>query len=104
MNGAHDLGGMHGLGPIDPEIDEPVFHEEWERRCVAIPLAAGFLGKWNIDMSRYARERMHPADYLKTSYYEHWLHGLQTLLIEQGILSEEEIAARMLELAGEQET
>ncbi len=104
MNGAHDLGGMHGLGPIDPEFDEPVFHEEWERRCFAITLAAGFLGKWNIDMSRYARERMHPADYLRTSYYEHWLHGLQTLLVEQGILTEEEIAARMLELTGEQDT
>jgi nitrile hydratase beta subunit len=99
LNGAHDLGGMHGLGPIEAETDEPVFHAEWERRCFAITVAAGFLGQWNIDMSRYARERMHPADYLRTSYYEHWLHGLQTLLVEKGLLSEEEIAARMRELA-----
>ena len=102
MNGAHDLGGMHGLGPIDPEKDEPVFHEEWERRCFALTLAAGFLGKWNIDMSRYARERMHPAEYLRTSYYEHWLHGLERLLVEQGLLTEEEIEARVRELAGEE--
>ncbi len=102
MNGAHDLGGMHGLGPINPESDEPVFHAEWERRCFAITVAAGFLGQWNIDMSRYARERMHPAEYLSTSYYEHWLHGLQILLVEKGLLTEEEIAARMLELAEEQ--
>ena len=101
MNGAHDLGGMHGLGPIDPEKDEPVFHAEWERRCFAITMAAGFLGQWNIDMGRYARERMHPAEYLSTSYYEHWLHGLQMLLVEKGLLTEEEIAARMLELAEE---
>lgn len=99
MNGAHDLGGMHGFGPIDPEVDEPVFHTEWERRCFAITVAVDFLGKWNIDMSRYARERMHPVDYLRTSYYEHWLHGLQTLLVEQGLLTDEEIAARMLEIA-----
>jgi len=104
VNGAHDLGGMHGLGPIDPETDEPVFHEEWERRCFAITLATGFLGQWNIDMSRYARERMHPGEYLRTSYYEHWLHGLQTLLVEQGMLTEDEIAARMAELAGEQDS
>jgi nitrile hydratase len=104
MNGAHDLGGMHGLGPIDPEADEPVFHAEWERRCFAITLATGFLGQWNIDVSRYARERMEPGLYLNTSYYEHWLHGLQTLLVEKGMLTEEEIAARMAELAGEQET
>jgi len=103
VNGAHDLGGIHGLGPIDPEADEPVFHAEWERRCFAITLATGFLGQWNIDMSRDARERMHPALYLNTSYYEHWLHGLQTLLVEKGMLTEEEIAARMAELASEQE-
>ena len=102
MNGGHDLGGLHGLGRIDPEIDEPVVHAEWERRCFAITLASGFLGRWNIDMSRYARERMHPGLYLSTSYYEHWLHGLQTLLVEQGVLTEEEIAARMAELADEQ--
>ncbi len=103
MNGAHDLGGMHGLDPIDPEKDEPVFHAEWERRCFAITVAAGFLGQWNIDMGRHARERMHPAEYLSTSYYEHWLHGLQLLLVEKGLLTEDEIAARMLELAAEQE-
>ena len=103
MNGAHDLGGMHGLGPIDPEVDEPVFHHEWERRCFALTLAAGFLGQWNIDASRYAREHMNPADYLRTSYYEHWLHGLQTLLVENGMLTDDEITARMRELEGDEE-
>jgi hypothetical protein len=103
MNGAHDLGGMHGFGCIDAEPDEPVFQSEWERRCFAITLAAGFLGEWNIDMSRYARERMDPALYLRTSYYEHWLHGLQLLLVERGLVSEEEIQARIAELAGEQD-
>lgn len=104
MNGAHDLGGMHGLGPVDPEKDEPVFHEEWERRCFAITLAAGFLGQWNIDMSRYARERMHPAEYLRTSYYEHWLHGLELLLVEQGLLTEDEIAERVRALAQQEQS
>jgi nitrile hydratase len=103
VNGAHDLGGMHGLGPIDPEPNEPVFHAEWERRCFAITLAAGFLGQWNIDMARYARESMDPGLYLRTSYYEHWLHGLQTLLVEKGLLTEEEIAARMAEIAREED-
>ena len=55
MNGAHDLGGMHGFGAVDIERDEPVFHSDWERKAFALTLAAGFLGKWNIDMSRYAR-------------------------------------------------
>ena len=102
MNGAHDMGGMHGFGPINPEPDEPVFHHEWERRAFAITVAAGFLGKWNLDMSRYARERMEPAEYLSTSYYEHWIHGLELLLVEKGLLTQEEIKQRMLEL-GEEE-
>ena len=95
MNGGQDLGGIHGLGPINPEADEPVFHTEWERRAFALTVACGFGGLWNIDMARHARERLHPADYLKSSYYEKWLLGLQALLIEHGVLDEKEISARM---------
>lgn len=93
MNGAHDLGGMHGFGPVEIEKDEPVFHEPWEARMFALNLASGFHGKWNIDMSRYARELMPPAEYLATSYYEHWLFGLERLLVEQGLLSVNELRA-----------
>lgn len=99
MNGAHDLGGMHGLGPIVREKDEPIFHAEWERRAFAITLAMGAYGTWNIDMTRYAREQMPPADYLRSTYYEHWVFGLQHLLVDQGFLTEAEIDARMSELA-----
>jgi nitrile hydratase subunit beta len=98
MNSVHDMGGMHGLGPIVREENEPWFHEEWERRAFALNLAAGFLGKWNLDMSRYAREQMPAAEYLATSYYEHWLWGLDRLLVEKGLLTREEIDARMAEL------
>ena len=93
MNGGHDLGGMHGLGPVnpEPEAEEPVFHAEWERRAFALNLAAGFLGKWNIDQGRHARERQHPADYLRHTYYENWLAGLETLLVESGLVTREEL-------------
>lgn len=101
MNGAHDLGGMDGFGGIDREPDEPVFHEEWERRAFAITLAMGARGDWNLDMSRFARERMSPADYLVSSYYEHWLHGLERLLAERGLVNAKEIVAREAELTGE---
>jgi nitrile hydratase len=98
MNGAHDLGGMHGFGPVDPEPDEPVFHHDWERRVFALNLASGFLGQWNIDMSRYAREQMPAAEYLATTYYEHWLFGLEHLLVKKGLVKPEEIEARVAEL------
>jgi nitrile hydratase beta subunit len=92
MNGAHDLGGMHGFGPVVAEPDEPVFHTDWERRAFALTLAMGAWRRWNIDMSRSAREQMAPAEYLATSYYEHWLFGLLRLLGEHGFASPDEIA------------
>ncbi|MGH7299971.1 MAG: nitrile hydratase subunit beta [Candidatus Rokuibacteriota bacterium] len=95
MNGVHDLGGMHGLGPVVPEKDEPAFHHEWERRAFALTVATGFLGKWNLDMGRFAREQMPPAEYLATSYYEHWLWGLEKLLEDKGLVTRGEIDARV---------
>ena len=91
MNGVHDMGGMDGFGPIEPEADEPLFHADWERRVLALVLAMGFSGAWNIDISRHARERIPPAGYLAASYYEKWLLGLETLLVEKGLVSAEEI-------------
>jgi len=95
MNGVHDMGGMHGMGPIEREDDEPVFHREWEARVLAMTVASGFLGRWNIDMSRHAREQMPAAEYLATSYYEHWLSGLELLLARSGFLEPNEIEERM---------
>ena len=60
MNGGQDLGGTHGLGPVMPEPNEPVFHAEWEKRAFALTLAMGAPGGWNIDMSRFARENRPP--------------------------------------------
>jgi nitrile hydratase beta subunit len=97
VNGIHDLGGMHGLGLVEREANEPVFHHDWERRAFALTLAAGFLGRWNLDMSRSAREQMPPAAYLATSYYEHWLYGLEKLLADSGLVSRDEIERRVRE-------
>lgn len=93
VNGPHDLGGQHCLGPVnpEPETEEPIFHDAWERRAFALTLAAGFLGQWNIDESRYARERQHPVNYLRHTYYENWMAGLETLLVEKGIVNAAEL-------------
>jgi nitrile hydratase subunit beta len=101
MNGIHDLGGMHGLGPIRPEPDEPVFHEDWERRMFGLMVATFGGGQFNVDEFRHAIERMDPAHYLESSYYEHWLSAVETLLVEKGVLTKDELAARKAELAKE---
>ena len=95
------MGGMHGMGPIVREENEPVFHAEWERRIFALVLAMGSWGRWNIDMNRHSRERIPSARYLESSYYGRWLYGLETLLVEEGFLTREEIGRRMSELAEE---
>ena len=99
MRGSHDLGGLEGLGPISPEAEssEPVFHADWEKRIFALTLAVGFLGQWNLDESRHARERQSPDDYLRHSYYENWWVGLKTLLLEKGLVSEEEFASGQMQ-------
>jgi nitrile hydratase len=93
MNGAQDLGGMMGFGPVEPEPDEPVFHAEWERRAFALTVAMGASGLWNLDRSRHARESLHPARYLSSTYYQIWLEGLTRLLGEAGLVTPEELAA-----------
>ncbi len=93
MNGAQDMGGLHGFGPVEPEPNEPPFHAEWERRAFALTLAMGMPGGWNIDMSRSARESIPPAEYLRKSYYEIWLAGLEKLMAERGLVSPDEIDA-----------
>ena len=91
MNGGQDLGGKHGLGPINPEANEPVFHGQWEERVFALTVAMGFCGEWNIDAARFARENQNPADYINSSYYHVWLHGLLALLRERELLMDGEL-------------
>ncbi len=100
MNGIHDMGGMDGFGPIEPEANEPVFHEAWEARVLALSMAAGGLMPFSIDEFRYMREQIDPVSYLERSYYEHWLIVLERQLIESDLVSRDEIDARVAELAG----
>ena len=73
MDGAQDMGGVQGFGRVMPETDDPVFHAEWEGRIFAMTLAMSKPGKWNIDMSRFARENLSREDYLSKTYFQIWL-------------------------------
>lgn len=91
MNGVHDMGGMHGMGPVVPEPDEPVFHERWESRVFALRRAMWAWGKWNTDATRYGVERVPPADYLAMSYYERQFVAFIELMIDVGFLTRAEV-------------
>jgi nitrile hydratase beta subunit len=92
MNGAQDMGGMQGFGPVRPEADEPWFHDAWERRVFALTLAMGASGAWNLDQSRHARESMPPGAYLSSTYYQVWFEGVVRLLKDRGLVTDEELA------------
>jgi nitrile hydratase len=91
MNAVHDMGGMHGFGPVAIEENEPVFHATWEGRVFAMSQATGCLRIWNLDQSRHSQERLPPAQYLASSYYERWLASLERRLIEHQLVSPEEM-------------
>jgi nitrile hydratase len=98
MDGVHDLGGMHGFGPVVREENEPVFHAPWEGTVYAINRLAMAVGLYNIDEMRHGIERLPPAQYLGSTYYERWLATIERNLVEKGVLSAEEIEARLAAL------
>jgi nitrile hydratase beta subunit len=91
MNGIHDMGGMHGMGPIEEEKNEPVFHDEWEGRIFAMNRAMGAWQRWNLDASRHSRELIPPTEYLRMSYYERWIAGLVELIVKSELATRAEI-------------
>jgi nitrile hydratase len=91
MNSVHDMGGMHGMGPVHQETNEPVFHARWEARVFALNRAVGTWGKWNIDASRHSKEQIPPAEYLRMPYYEKFLVGMTELLIKSGLVTRAEV-------------
>ncbi len=93
-----DLGGQAGFGPVSPEPEGELFHAAWEPRALALTLAMGATGAWNIDTSRRARETL--PNYAALSYYEIWIAGLERLMSERGLVSAAELdAGKVLHVA-----
>ena len=93
MNGIHDMGGMHGMGPIEHDPNEPVFHEPWEGRAWGLLRATGRWGRGRWGSTRYELERTPPADYLRLSYYERWFLMLVNRLLRSGLITPEELSS-----------
>ena len=91
MNSVHDMGGMHGFGPIRPEKNEPVFHARWEGRVAALWSALGSWRKWNTDFGRQARESLPPAEYLALNYHQLRYAQIVELLAVSGMATRAEL-------------
>lgn len=93
MNGIHDMGGMHGFGPVVPEPDEPVFHARWESRVLGMSRSMVYNGAWNLGAARHSEERLPPPAYLSASYYERIQLGMEQSLLEKGLVGADELQA-----------
>jgi nitrile hydratase subunit beta len=91
MNGAHDMGGRLGFGPVEPEANEPVFHAAWESRVYGFAGTVGAFDLWNLDEDRHACENHPPQKYVSCSYYEIWLMMFERMLVEKGVVTVQEL-------------
>jgi nitrile hydratase len=96
---ANDLGGLRALGPIDVEPGEPVFHADWERRVLGTMMALGYKGFYTDNQFRNAAEGVHPLAYIEAPYYARWLWAIERILVDEGVLTEDELGERTREFA-----
>jgi hypothetical protein len=80
------MGGQAGFGPVPGSGEGPAAHSDWEAHVRALSTALARRGVFTGDEFRDAIERIPPAEYLSLSYYERWLHAMQTLVVEKGLL------------------
>jgi nitrile hydratase subunit beta len=104
LDGIGDMGGMQGFGAVSVEPNEPVFHEDWERRAFAMALLSMRVSGTNLDAFRHAADRLGPIDYLIDGYYGRWLGIAETLLTDSGIIAPGAVDARARKLRGEEVT
>ena len=97
MERVHDRGGRPGAGPIDKSEHELSW---WAKRTDAMMRLMWDSKRRiiNVDQMRRAIESMPPEQYEKCNYYERWLFALETLLVEKGVLTREEIERKVKEL------
>lgn len=95
MNGIHDMGGLHGFGPVEVEANEPVFHARWEGRVYAMTQVLDTTGLYNLDEHRHEIELMDAAAYLTDGYYGRWLFAMESILARKGVLARADVEARI---------
>jgi len=93
MDGIHDMGGMQGFGPVRPVEEDYKFSADWQRRVFGLTQALAGVTPFNVDEFRREIERIPPADYLNTHYFEKWLIALEWFLQDRGLVSADELAA-----------
>ena len=90
MPRVHDRGGWPDAGPIDKSEHD---YSLWEKRTDALLMLLVSPTKriLRVDELRRAIESLPPDAYEKMKYYERWITAVEALIVEKGILTQEEI-------------
>ena len=103
MDGIHDLGGKQGFGHVELDASSLEgrhihgFNERWHAAVFTIINSLFANGAAaNTDHFRHSVERIDPINYLSDGYYGRWLGGAETMLVEAGLLAQEEVNNRVL--------
>ena len=89
------MGGDPEAGAIDRSQHEM---DDWEMLADALNQALGVKGIKCTDETRRTREDMDSEEYLSLSYYERWIASLETILVEKGFTTREEIDRKVAEI------
>jgi len=92
MRHVHDRGGWPAAGPVERAEHD---YAMWEKRTDAmLRVLTRDQRIMRVDELPRAIESLPPKDYETMSYYERWITAIETLMIEKGLLTREEIDRR----------
>lgn len=94
MRGPHDVGGLD-LGPIDTSTHDLTL---WEKQIDAIRAVIGGKGIVSTHENRRTIEQLGHEVYDTLNYYERWTASLARQMIDKGILTQDEIDARVAQV------
>lgn len=94
---------MHDLGGIEPMASAAIDREEhaltqFDKNVDALMYLLSGRRLVRVDELRRAIESFTPLQYAQLTYYEKWLQAMTNLMVEKGVLTREEIDAKIASL------
>jgi len=97
----HDVGGLD-FGAIDMHEHDLAL---WEKRVDAmLVLLATKKQAFKIDALRRVIENYGEQEYDATEYYEKWIRAIRNLIVEQELVSKDELESRLAKVANDFKT
>lgn len=97
QRGVHDVGGTSGDEPVDRTEHE--LHP-FEKRVNALLLTLSHPDHkvMRVDELRRGIESLSTTEYADFTYYERWVESIRRILLERGVLQEEELSRKVEEV------